>query len=340
MSMKSMLHWSLALLVLAVASSGFAEEAPAFAANRLLAPGVNYGNVLEASPPEGWGLKVNEADFKAVAAAGFKSIRIPVRWSARAAKTAPYTIEPAFFALVDKAVNAALKNNLSVVLNMHHYDELFSDPRGNRDRMMGLWKQIAPHYAKYPSTLFFEILNEPHDKLTVELWNAYYKQALGIIRESNPNRTVIVDAAAWGGADGLKDLNFISGDKNLIYSFHHYAPFHFTHQGADWVGPESKKWLGTQWLGRPADIEEIDKEFKKAANFSKHYNTPIYMGEFGAYKAGDTASRRRWTAAIVKLSQRYGFSYAYWELKSDGFGIYDEKTGKWNIPVRDALLGK
>jgi endoglucanase len=322
---------------LALASAVRATDA--FVANQMLAPGINYGNVLEADPPEGWGAKVDEKDFKAVAAAGFKSIRIPVRWSARSDKKAPYTIDPAFFALVDRAVNAALGSGLRVVLNIHHFDELFKDPYANKERFLGMWEQIAPHYSKYPATLYLEILNEPHDKLTAPIWNRMQKEALAVIRKSNPERMVIIEGADWGGASGLKDMYPPSGDKNLICSFHHYDPFHFTHQGAEWVGPESKAWLGTKWSGTPAEVAALEEGFKKADQFSKRYKLPIYVGEFGAYKTGDPASRRTWAAANVTLCKKYGYSYAYWELKS-GFGIYDPKTGKWDEGIRDALLGK
>ena len=44
----------------------------------------------------------------ALKAAGFDSVRIPIKWSAHAAKTAPYTIDPAFMDRVDHVVRTWL----------------------------------------------------------------------------------------------------------------------------------------------------------------------------------------------------------------------------------------
>ena len=92
-------------------------------------------------------MKLKEEYFTKIKAAGFENVRIPVRWSAHALHTAPYTIDAKFFARVDWAVNQALKNRLVPVLNMHHYEEIFKDPDGNRQATS--W----PCGSRLPSTI-------------------------------------------------------------------------------------------------------------------------------------------------------------------------------------------
>ena len=59
---------------------------------------INLGNTLEA-PVEGeWGFIIAESDMQTIAAAGFDTVRIPIRWSVHAADEAPYTIDAEFFA--------------------------------------------------------------------------------------------------------------------------------------------------------------------------------------------------------------------------------------------------
>ncbi len=90
--------------------------------------GVNLGNALEA-PEEGqWGVMLKEEYFDEIAAAGFDSVRIPVRWSAHADESPPYRIDAKFFDRVDWAIDQALKRHLTAVVNMHHYDGIFDDP--------------------------------------------------------------------------------------------------------------------------------------------------------------------------------------------------------------------
>ena len=58
-------------LVLAVFARGWADGFPdAFAVNRALSPGINYGAIFDAEPPEGWGLQAKQGDFAILAAAG------------------------------------------------------------------------------------------------------------------------------------------------------------------------------------------------------------------------------------------------------------------------------
>lgn len=308
------------------------------AINQAMSPGINYGNIFEADPPEGWGLTGKEGDFKIIAAAGFKGVRIPVRWSAKAAVQAPYAIDPAFIQRIDHMVNAALGSGLYVIINMHHYEDLFENPEANHARFLELWKQIAHHYSRYPRTLLFEIMNEPHDKLTPALWNSYYQEALAAIRKENPDRVVMIGSAKWGGPDALSELQLPRDDKNIIVTFHDYSPFHFTHQGANWVGEQSKAWLGTKWTGSTDEMNEMRGEFEKVKTFTRSYDFPINMGEFGSISNADMPSRVRWTAAMSNMAKRYGYSRFYWEFKAGGFGAYDETAGQWRDELKDAIV--
>src|SRR5688572_15645449 len=133
--------------------------------------GMNMGNMLEA-PNEGeWGLHVREAYFDEIKNAGFDFVRLPIRWSAHAADSAPYLIDASFFARVDQIIAWALDRDLVIIVDLHHYEEMMTDPRGNQERLLGLWEQIAEHYKDYPSTVLFEILNEPNSQLDAALWN-------------------------------------------------------------------------------------------------------------------------------------------------------------------------
>ena len=312
--------------------------ADAFSLNKRLGRGVNMGNMLEA-PSEGeWGVKLNEDYFKIIAEKGFTMVRIPVRWSAtgRSLTAPPYTVDPAFFARVDKAINAALKNKLMVVVNWHHYDELFKDPDNNYDRFIAVWKQISERYGQYSDDLLFEIMNEPNDKLTAEKWNSFFGDALAVIRKTNPTRAIVIGTAEWGGIGALKKLNLPTGDSNLILTIHYYSPFHFTHQGADWV-KGSDPWLGTKWNGNYYDKKAVIDDMEQVRVWAQEHKIPVYVGEFGAYSKGDMASRIRWTSYCARLFEKLGFSWSYWEFCA-GFGIYDASTKTWKDGLLNALI--
>jgi len=307
-----------------------------FEANTKLGRGVNLGNALEA-PNEGeWGVTLQEEYFQLIKEKGFNSVRIPIRWSAHAAETAPYTIDPVFFKRVDWAVAQALSNNLVTVINMHHYLEIFQDPDGNKDRFVAIWQQIADHYKNYPAGLLFEPLNEPNGTLSAGKWNDLLAATLPVIRQTNPNRNIVIGPADWYSLQRLADLVLPKDDQHIIISYHYYQPFQFTHQGADWVDG-SQAWMGTVWKGDSTARMLINMDFNIVERWAKANNRPVYLGEFGAYSKADLDSRVLWTAFIARTAEEHGFSWAYWEFCS-GFGFYDPQLKTWNDRLVTALV--
>lgn len=301
--------------------------------NRQLGQGINFGNALDAPSEGAWGFRLTEPYFEEVRAAGFDTVRLPVRWSGHAAEQAPFAIERAFLDRVDWAVDRALERGLNVVLNVHHYDELQAAPDVHAARFLGLWAQIAPRYAARPDRLYLELLNEPKDALVPERWNALLAEALAIVRESNPDRAVIVGSARMNDPAALPELR-LPDDDCLIATAHYYAPFEFTHQGAEWVSG-SARWLGTSW-GTPADHAAVRRDLTAAAEWATTQGRPLFLGEFGALAKADLESRARWTAFVRSEAERLGMSWAYWEFGSD-FGAFDPERNTWRTPLRRAL---
>jgi len=312
------------------------SSSDAFLQNERLGRGINLGNALDAPYEGAWGVVLKEAYFREIARAGFQSVRIPIRWSAHANTAKPYTIDPDFLARVDWAIHQALRQKLAVVINIHHYETLMQDPAGQEERFLALWNQIARHYRDFSDSLLFEILNEPHANLTPQLWNALLPKAIAVIRSSNPTRTIIVGTAEWGGLSSLNDLKIPEGEQNIIVTVHYYNPFHFTHQGAEWVSG-SDAWLGTKWNGSPAEAAAINQDFDQVAQWARQYNRPIYVGEFGAYSKADLVSRTLWTNAVARAAEARHFSWAYWEFCS-GFGAYDPVKEQWIPQLLKALI--
>jgi endoglucanase len=318
------------------AESPAPELADPLAQNRRLGRGVNLGNALEAPREGAWGVTLEEGYFRLIEDAGFDAVRIPIRWSAHATRTEPYTIALSFFERVDWAVDQALSRGLIVVINVHHYEEIMEDPAGHRERFLALWAQIADHYQAYPADLLFEVLNEPNSALTSDVWNPLLGEAIATIRETNPDRNVVVGPADWNAVDALRSLALPPDDRHIIVTVHYYSPFHFTHQGAEWV-PGSDAWLGTTWLGTSSERQAVVDDLDRAAAWAEANGRPMYLGEFGAYSKADIESRALWTGFVARQAEARGISWAYWEFCA-GFGVYDRSRNEWNTPILDALI--
>jgi endoglucanase len=296
------------------------SSAPVYAKNRALGRGINFGNALEA-PKEGeWGVTLRDADFTLAAQAGFQHVRIPVRWSAHALEQAP---------------DSALAAGLRAIFNVHHYEEMASDPDAHKERLIAIWSQLAQSYKDYPDTVYFELFNEPNGKLTAEKNNPLIAELLAAVRPTNPDRAVIVGSVAWNAIRGLNQLELPRADHNLIVTFHYYDPFDFTHQGAPWVNKEGQ--LGIDWPGKVGVQADIGAAFNRAVEWANEQGRPLYLGEFGAYQAAEMDARVRWTTAVVEEANARLIPYAYWELRS-GFGLYDFDKRTWRRPLLDAVL--
>lgn len=331
---------SLVPSTLLIVGLALAREAPVgdiFARNGRLGRCVNLGNALEAPRGRDWGVRLEDRYFGLIADAGFDAVRIPIRWSAYAETNAPYRIEPEFFSRVDWAVGQALTNGLAAIVNMHHYDEIAVSPSEHKERFLALWEQIAEHYRDQPDLVYFEPLNEPCKNLTAPLWNEYAASAIRRIRKTNPTRAVIVGPVQWNSVEKLDTLVLPPQDRNIIVTYHYYQPFHFTHQGAGWVGDQSRAWLGTEWRGTDKEKQAVADGFDRALRWAKANNRPLFMGEFGAYEKADMASRVRWTAFVRSEAEKRSFSWAYWEFCA-GFGVYDRKSGAWRQELLGALM--
>jgi len=301
----------------------------------LLGRGVNYGNMLE-SPREGdWGIRFRDEYPPLVRQAGFDSVRIPVRWSSHTAASAPYAIDPAFLARVTAIVDLNLAAGLKVVLNVHHFDELYADPGAQRERFLAIWRQLAEHFSGADERLSFELLNEPHDKLVAEVWNALLADAIREIRTTHPTRWIVVGPDQWNSVKRLEQLKLPAADRRLIATVHYYLPFAFTHQGASWVRPAPP--VGKTWTATAEEVAAIERDFAPVAHWAKTNDRPVFVGEFGAYSRADLESRVRWTRQVRQTCEDAGFSWAYWELAA-GFGILDPATNQWRPQLRSALV--
>ena len=239
---------------------------------------VNMGNHLE-PPNEGdWGRAIADDDFTIIKAAGFASVRLPVRFSGHALAAPPYTIDATFMARVHHVVDLATAAGLNVIIDMHNYDELYSDPNGNAARFAGLWKLVAADFATAPTSVWFELANEPHDKLTNANLLTILNPALAAIRLTNPTRPVIFGGEGYSGIGSLATLQ-MPADPNVVPTIHSYDPFMFTHQGATFITPTPP--LGRSF-GGAADIAELNANLQAVRNYMTRTGRVPFLGEYGA----------------------------------------------------------
>jgi endoglucanase len=328
--------------------------------------GINLGNGLDA-PNEGeWGVTLRERHFEMAKAAGLDHVRLPVRFSGHAKLDKPFTIGSDFFSRVDWAVKQALSNGLSVIIDLHHYNELMKKPDENSDRLVGLWQQISAHYKDQPPQVAFEIINEPSDKFDADRVNAVTARAIAAIRVDNPTRIIIADPYFWASAEHLTEFK-LPDDPNVVASFHMYAPILFTHQGSQWMtaefqtrgvvfpGPPATKveptgvaqstdWVRNWFVGynsaplatNPGGPKAVFDVFALVEDYILKTKKRVYLGEFGALDTADSKSRANYVRLVRQEAERHNIGWGYWD-DGGGFLAMDVKSNSW-VPFLKAAL--
>jgi endoglucanase len=278
--------------------------------------------------------RMKERHFKLIKEAGFDNVRIVISPFKFSMNDSTYTISPTFFTTLDWAIKTALKNNLMAIVDFHEHGAMGKDPLGNRPKFLAMWKQIAEHCRGYSNDVLFEICNEPNMK--PEIWNGIHKDALPILRESNPKRTIIIGTINGNQIKYLQDLTLPENDQNIIVAIHYYSPIQFTHQGAPW-SVKNKDLSGIQWTQSKSEEAAVNADFDMAKEWSKMHNRPLTLGEFGAYEKADMPDRERWTRYIARQAEARKWSWSYWQFDSD-FIVYDIDKDQWVMPVKSALI--
>jgi endoglucanase len=310
-----------------------AQPLDAFAQNHRLGRGVNilgYDPIWRARDQA----RFQEKHFRRLKEAGFQSVRINLHPFRHMDAAQGWALSPAWFETLDWAVAGATAQGLQVVLDCHEFHRMAEDPDGRKEQFLAFWRQLAAHCRTAPESVMFEILNEPNKKLTPALWNQYLREALAVIRETHPTRTVIVGPAFWNSVDHLHELDLPAADRHLIVTVHYYKPMSFTHQGASWSEERDKS--GIEW-GTEAERTAVRDDFARVTAWAREQNRPIYLGEFGAYDKGPMDSRVRYTDFVCRTAEASGWSWAYWQFDSD-FILWDMQRDAWVEPILRALM--
>jgi endoglucanase len=361
------------ILILAFGLSPVGAQSPARARAERLGLGMNLtylDNWWRGTKAKNYGDFVKPAEtakrekmFAEIAKAGFKTVRIPINFGAWANYEKPFRWEnEEGLKTADLFVKWAQDNDLNAIIDLHHV-EFDGSVKGaaETERIVWLWREIAARYKRTnPEKVFFELRNEPHD-ISAEDWRA---QAIAIIRAVRgiaPNHSLIVGFHDWNSRRALVDSKPFE-DKNIIYTFHYYDPFIFTHQGATWSAPglpdlknvpfpaaKDEKiavpasgkgtWIENQINTYPED-SKADKMFadlRAAKDWSEKNKVPIFLGEFGSFtKYAGADDRCRHAAVIYSALGRLKIPNAWWEW-NDSFNMFKPGTTEISDCMRKAV---
>jgi endoglucanase len=188
-----------------------------------------------------------EEDFARVASLGMNAIRFYLNYRTFESDAEPGEVLEDGLGWLDQNIAWARRHGVYLILNLHvppgGYQSLgkgkalWTDPTA-QDRFIHLWRTLAAHCRGEATIAGYDLLNEPVVTTSIDQWRDLAERAIKSIREVDPEHVVFVERVNSVGEGWKEDSNrnfFRVADPNVVYEFHFYKPFQFTHQGAMWV---------------------------------------------------------------------------------------------------------
>ncbi len=207
----------------------------------ILLKGVGFNNwhwIEDPLPPT---THHSEIDFTRVSDMGMNAVRFAMNYWIFEDDANPYTYKQTGWDWIDTNIEWAKNNDVYLILNMHTPQggyqsqgtgDALWDEADSQNRLIALWKAIAEKYKDEPQIAGFGIVNEPIPNRSIGQWSDLAQRIIDEIR-SVDNHIIFAEQAisVKGVAEPDPELNFprITGD-NIVYEFHTYEPFQFTHQ--------------------------------------------------------------------------------------------------------------
>lgn len=317
--------------------------------------GWNLGNSLDATGGSGldtetsWSNpKTTQALIDKVKSLGFNTVRVPVSWGKHVSGD-NYTIDSAWLARVKEVVDYCYKNDMYVILNIHHDTKSSASASGagyyprssayssSEKFVTSVWSQVAEYFKDYDYHLIFETLNEPRligtgyewwfskwnipseVKDAIDCINKLNQKAVDTIRDTGSNnrgRLIMCpgyDASIDGATvSGFKLPTDISGNKNRIaVSVHAYSPYNFAMN----VGSGS---TSTYTSSIKNELQDLFSTLK--SNF-RDKGIPVVIGEFGSTDKNNTAERVKWATDYTALAKKNNIPCVLWD--NNAFAVYN-----------------
>lgn len=184
-------------------------------------------------------------DLQRLAGSGLDFIRIPV-------DPGPFlSAEPAqrqiLLGMLMDAVNVAIAANLSVIVNIQvnggtHFwnpDRLLSGLEApGFDQYLAFVGEIAGRLAAVRrDKIALEPVNEPQQTCASDVWFKMQDKLLDTARKAAPDLTLVATGGCGSMVTGLTALDPrpLQIFEPILYTFHFYEPYLFSHQGAPWM---------------------------------------------------------------------------------------------------------
>lgn len=325
--------------------------------------GIAHGNDVWSYPTEPVWTSQDESSYEDIASLGFNCVRFYMNYQVFEDDANPYNYKKSGFDWLDKNIKWAKKYGVRIILNMHVPQGGYQSQGGGtamwtdeetQSRLIALWQEFAKRYADEETVIGYGILNEPivpqngSTEESVDQCRELMQRITDAIREYDENHIVFAErvCAVQNTVTGVSDWNiqiskleFLLDDPNVVYEFHCYDPYSFTHQGMDWAGTLGTICKYPSETDNTLTKEYLEQRILQNIQFYQENNVPVYMGEFGAAVTAcrETLGGEQWVADMIDICKEYGIHFTYHTYHETTFGLYQNSARELPAQRNDKL---
>jgi len=279
----------------------------------------------------------SQKDYERVSSMGMNLVRFYLNYKTLESDDEPYVYLDDGWAWIDQNIDWAREQGIYLILNIHvPHGGFQSLAKGGelwdvpvlQDRLVAMWKAIAERYRDEPVVFGYDLVNEPGVTKSKDQWQELAQRLCDSIREVDTTHPLIVERvnSVAGKWESDEDNNFfLISDDNVIYTFHYYEPFDYTHQYAYWMDWTKDKEGGAWHDGRfERSKAYLRQQLEQQSAWARKHEVPLYLGEWGLiqYCFEENRNGVAYVDDMLSLLDEFGWLNTYHTYHEDSFGIY------------------
>ncbi|MFN3402563.1 MAG: Ig-like domain-containing protein [Cytophagaceae bacterium] len=229
---------------------------------------------------------------------GLKLVRLPFLWE-RAQPTLGGVLASTYMADMDRVIANCRARGMSVILDVHNYCRY-------RDNIIGasgspvtiahfadLWQRLATRYANETAVYAYDLMNEPHDMPSSNLWFNIAQAGINAIRRVDNNHIIMVEGDHWANAvywnqysDNLKNL--VDPANKIVYQAHQYFD-------ANGSGGYANMTVAGNGMNAMSGVEKV----RPFVDWLIRNNKKGFIGEYGVPNTGGDVAN--WNTLLNNL---------------------------------------
>tara|TARA_Y100000815_G_C13346304_1_gene502185 strand:+ start:2898 stop:3956 length:1059 start_codon:yes stop_codon:yes gene_type:complete len=233
------------------------------------------------------------------------------------------------------------KKKVNLVFAYFNHDLTQDNYKQRAKEIAANWLQLLNLIKGNKDNLYIDLANEP--VIYPREWEEAASVIIGTIRDTYPDIKIIYGASNFNSMYELSRSRPLPYD-NIIYAFHFYEPYIFTHQGTSWTGnqtatvnipfpypgsaPEKMPPLNKKAMGTQAEInyrdypstgtcQAMDDKIALIHHWAQENNVEVWCTEYGVTINADRESRIHYLKCVEQALNRYNIKGFVWEYEGN-----------------------